>query len=132
MAQSRAPMFLGLAGLGGLGYYFYNAGGSPKVAKNRFESDIHHAAAEAKEHLPHRSATDAERYGTNVGREAGAKFDNAVSTADKELSKAKSETESYVKATKADTMQKIDEIDRKVEDKAASTKSYISSWFGGK
>jgi len=55
-----------------------------------------------------------------------------VSTADKELSKAKSETESYVKATKADTMQKIDEIDRKVEDKAASTKSYISSWFGGK
>jgi len=34
-------MFLGLAGLGGLGYYFYNAGGSPKVAKNRFESECY-------------------------------------------------------------------------------------------
>jgi hypothetical protein len=40
MAQprSRAPLYLGLAAAGGVGYYLYTAGGSPKVAEKQFES----------------------------------------------------------------------------------------------
>lgn len=40
MAQrsSRAPLYIGLAAAGGVGYYLYSAGGSPKVAEKQFES----------------------------------------------------------------------------------------------
>jgi hypothetical protein len=50
----------------------------------------------------------------------------------KDLSKAKSEAEAYAKGAKADTLKKIDEMDRKVEEQAAKAKSWTSSWFGGK
>lgn len=55
-----------------------------------------------------------------------------VSTIDKDLSKAKHETESYAKSAKAETLKKIDEMDRKVEEQAAKSKGYLSSWFGSK
>lgn len=32
MAQSRAPVYLGLAGLGAGAFYLYRAGGDPKTA----------------------------------------------------------------------------------------------------
>lgn len=40
MAQrnSRTPLYIGLAAAGGVGYYLYSAGGSPKVAEKQFES----------------------------------------------------------------------------------------------
>lgn len=50
----------------------------------------------------------------------------------RDISKARSETEAYAKSAKADTLKKIDEFDRKVEDGAAKSKSYVSSWFGSK
>lgn len=53
-----------------------------------------------------------------------------VATANKDLSKAKSEAESYAKATKADALKKIDQFDHKVEEGAAKSKGYFSSWFG--
>lgn len=39
MAQpkSRAPLAIGLAVAGGVGYYLYGAGGSPKAAEKQFE-----------------------------------------------------------------------------------------------
>jgi hypothetical protein len=55
-----------------------------------------------------------------------------VDTVNRDVSKAKSETESYAKSAKADTLKKIDEFDRKVEDGASKSKSYVSSWFGSK
>lgn len=48
------------------------------------------------------------------------------------MSKAKSETEAYAKAAKADTLKKIDQFDRKVEEDASKAKGYLSSWFGSK
>ncbi|KAK1770967.1 hypothetical protein QBC33DRAFT_566425 [Phialemonium atrogriseum] len=131
MSRSRAPILLGLTAAGGVGYYLYTSGGRPKVAEKQFESDVHKATAKAKEVLPHRGA-DAEKEGKKLGQEAGAKFDNAVAAANKEYSKAKSEAESYAKETKADTMKKIDEFDRKVEEGTSKAKSGISGWFGGK
>jgi hypothetical protein len=53
-----------------------------------------------------------------------------VATAERELSKAKSEAESYAKEAKAETLKKIDDFDRTVERKTAEAKSGISSWFG--
>lgn len=40
MAQpkSRLPLILGVSAAGGVGYYLYTAGGSPKVAEKQFES----------------------------------------------------------------------------------------------
>jgi vacuolar-type H+-ATPase subunit H len=55
-----------------------------------------------------------------------------VETVNRDIAKAKSETESYAKAAKADTLKKIDEFDRKVEEGASKSKSYLSSWFGSK
>jgi len=38
MSRSRAPVLLATAAAGGVGYYLYSAGGSPKVAEKKFES----------------------------------------------------------------------------------------------
>ena len=38
-ARSRLPLALGLTAFGGLGYYIYSAGGSPKVAEKKFERE---------------------------------------------------------------------------------------------
>lgn len=40
MSKSRVPMMLGVAGVSGVGYYLYQAGGSPKVAEKEFESTL--------------------------------------------------------------------------------------------
>jgi hypothetical protein len=183
MSRSKAPLAIGLAAAGGVGYYLYSAGGNPRAAEKQFESehtpapntppipaffaiahsnstgDAHHIAAKIKGETPHRS-TDAEQQGRKVGQELGAKVDNAVcpsplsilcryssscfsgnsltattpqvETVNRDISKAKSETESYAKAAKADALKKVDEFDRKVEEGASKSKSYLSSWFGGK
>lgn len=39
MSRSKAPIYIGTAVAGGLGYYLYSAGGSPKVAQKEFESE---------------------------------------------------------------------------------------------
>ncbi|KAJ4306083.1 hypothetical protein N0V88_000879 [Collariella sp. IMI 366227] len=131
MSRSKAPAAFVLAAAGGVGYYLYAAGGSPRAAEKQFESDAHHVAAKIKGELPHRS-TNVEHEGRRVGQEIGAKVDDAVETINRDISKAKSETESYAKATKADTLKKIDQFDRKVEEGAAKSKGWFSSWFGGK
>ena len=46
--------------------------------------------------------------------------------------RAKSEAEAYAKGAKADTLKKIDQFDRKVEEGSAKAKGTLSSWFGGK
>lgn len=38
MSKSRVPLIVGLGAAGGIGYYLYSAGGSPKAAENKFES----------------------------------------------------------------------------------------------
>lgn len=131
MSRSRAPLAIGLAAAGGVGYYLYSAGGSPRAAEKQFESDAHHVAAKIKGEVPRRS-TNLEHEGRKAGKELGARVDNAVEAVNRDVSKAKSETEAYAKSAKADTLKKIDEFDRKVEDGAAKSKSYVSSWFGSK
>ncbi|KAK3686052.1 hypothetical protein B0T22DRAFT_482962 [Podospora appendiculata] len=131
MSKSRAPLVLGAGALGAVGYYLYSSGGDPSLAKKQVERDSHRAAENIKEKLPSSSA-NYKKDGQEVGKEIGAKFDNAVSSTEKELTKIKNDTETYAKQARADTLKKIDEIDRKVEEGAAKSKGYFSSWFGGK
>lgn len=131
-AKSRVPLLIGISAAGGVGYYLYNAGGSPRAAEKKFESDAHRAAAKIKGELPPQHKTDAEHHAQKAGKELGGKFDDAVAAVNRDTSKAKSEIEAKAKAAKAETLAKIDEVDRKIEDGAAKSKSYISSWFGGK
>merc|ERR1711988_1122469 len=77
MSKSRVPLALGLGAAGGIGYYLYAAGGNAKAAENKFESDMHKVSANVKSHVPGRSP-NAERDGTHLGAQAGAKIDTAV------------------------------------------------------
>lgn len=74
MSSKSVLRLLGLAAVGGTGYYFYVAGGSAQGAKERAEADLHRASADIKAHLPHREETDAK----GTGAKAGEKFDSAV------------------------------------------------------
>ncbi|KAG6041990.1 hypothetical protein E4U41_007509 [Claviceps citrina] len=139
MSKSRVPLFLGLGAAGGIGYYLYSAGGSPKAAENKFESDIHRASAKVKDALPGgKPAASAERELKNLGADAGAKIDQAWADADKKAGSIKSQTEAYVKdakseaiKAKSEAIKAVDKFDQRVEDGAAKAKSGISSWFGG-
>ena len=39
MSRSRVPLLLGVVAAGGVGYYLYGAGGNPKAAEKKFESE---------------------------------------------------------------------------------------------
>jgi len=133
MAQpkSQLPLMLGLAAAGGVGYYLYSAGGSPKAAEKKLEADMAKASAKIKGELPGRGK-EAQKTGEAWASEAGAKIDSATDKARAELAKAEGKMEAYGKDAKRDTMQKIDAFDKTVEKKASEAKSGISSWFGGK
>ncbi|KAH7356614.1 hypothetical protein BKA65DRAFT_495077 [Rhexocercosporidium sp. MPI-PUGE-AT-0058] len=133
MAQpkSRVPLFLGLAAAGGVGYYLYTAGGSPKVAEKQVEADLSRASAKIKSEIPGR-AKEAQKEGEKWASEAGSKLDSAVEKSKAELAKAEGKFDQYRKDAGAETMKKIDAADRKIENEAAKAKSGVSSWFGGK
>ncbi|KAK7416475.1 hypothetical protein QQX98_005179 [Neonectria punicea] len=131
MSRSRIPLIVGLTAAGGVGYYLYGAGGSPRAAENKFESDAHRAAANVKSHLPGNQYTNAEKDLKGYGQEAGAKIDHAIGEADKQAGVAKSTAESYAKDAKAEALKAVDKFDAKVEEGAAKAKGGISSWFGG-
>merc|ERR1712000_734141 len=89
--------------------------------------DMHKVSANVKSHVPGRSP-NAERDGTHLGAQAGAKIDTAIAEADKQAGRAKSNVESYAKDAKAEALKGIDKFDQKVEEGSAKAKG----WFGGK
>lgn len=95
--KSNIGLYVGVALAGGVGYYLYTAGGSPKVAEKQFEglshstrtqrttltliaADVSKASAKVQEQLPGR-ANQAKKDGEKWASEAGAKLDSAVSVA---------------------------------------------------
>lgn len=38
-SKSKGPLYLGLAAAGGVGYYLYRAGGQPRAAEKKMESE---------------------------------------------------------------------------------------------
>ncbi|RFU27921.1 hypothetical protein B7463_g8400, partial [Scytalidium lignicola] len=119
--KSNAPLLIGLTAAGGVGYYLYKAGGDPKAAEKKFESDISTASAKVKGELPNRDST------VNA---AEHKLDAAADKARAELAKAESKVDQYGSEIRKDAKEKINAFDKKVEDGAAKAKSGFSSWFG--
>ncbi|EGY13331.1 hypothetical protein VD0002_g7776 [Verticillium dahliae] len=128
MSKSKAPLAIGLTAAGGIGYYLFAAGGSPKVAEKKAEADAHRAAASIKSHLPGRDVGAQGTLGDAAAR-TGAKIDHAAAEADKQFGIAKSNAEAFAKDAKAETLKSINEFDHKVENKASEVKKAASSWF---
>ncbi|KAJ6187895.1 hypothetical protein N7519_002803 [Penicillium mononematosum] len=140
MSKNRVPLYLGLAAAGAGGYYLYSAGGSPSEAKHQMRID----AEKAREKLP--GTNNAEKVGTNVGKEAGANVDDAIARARAEgkripefaneskekLDELRGEAKNKFNANREKINSSVDQIDREVEQKAADAKGAVSGWFGGK
>ncbi|MCJ1485693.1 hypothetical protein MMC06_005868 [Schaereria dolodes] len=152
-ARSRLPLALGLTAFGGLGYYIYSAGGSPKVAEKKFEHDV--AAAGAKLGITS-SGKETKKQGEVLLKEAGSKLDSTVNSIRSDLRSDTAKFDQKVgetvtaaenkavelekeaakrfnnikEATRKDLSQTVDSFDKTVERKAAEAKSGLSSWFG--
>jgi len=121
--KSNAPLLIGLGVAGGVGYYLYNAGGDPKAAEKKFETDLSTASAKIKGELPDR--------GSNVTA-AEHKIDAAADKARADLANAEAKVDQYGSEIRKDAREKINAFDKKVEDGAAKAKSGVSSWFSWK
>ncbi|CAK3739322.1 hypothetical protein DOTSEDRAFT_70624 [Lecanosticta acicola] len=139
--SNRAVTFGGAAVLAGVGYYFYQAGGDPKVAQKKAEADAAKASSEIKSHLPGQ-AKEVKKDAEAGISEAGAKVNQYIRDAKSEASKVDEKLEQYRKdaanqldKTSQDARKNanaaIDSFDKNVTEGAAKAKSGISSWFGG-
>ncbi|KAF3490961.1 uncharacterized protein GIQ15_00478 [Arthroderma uncinatum] len=132
--KSRLPLWLGLAALGAGGYYLYSAGGDPKRATQKFESDASRALHGGKP----TSSTAAEKTGAQAGAKLDDAYDSVRDTARKfdegAVERAKQGMDKLDKAsheTAKDLSGKLESFDKAVEQKAAEAKSGLSSWLGG-
>ncbi|CAG8388339.1 unnamed protein product [Penicillium salamii] len=140
MAKSKIPLMLGFAAAGAGGYYLYSAGGDPEAAKNKMKID----AEKAREKLP--STDSAEKYGKDLGKEAGSTVDDAVARARAEgkkipefaqdgkdkLDELRGDAKNRLNAGLDKLNSGVDQVDRDVEKKAAEAKGAVSGWFGKK
>ncbi|KAK4552613.1 hypothetical protein LTR86_010257 [Recurvomyces mirabilis] len=139
MSGGRFWQIIGGAGVLGVGYYMYNAGGSPKAAEKRFEADAAKAAnavglaGKGKEVQKQGEVTLAD-----AGKKADQLFQDAKSATSKVDGKleayrkdAEAKLESGVKETRDSANKAIDSFDRNVEAKASAAKGTVNSWFGG-
>jgi len=139
---NRPVVLAGAAVAGGIGYYFYKAGGDPKLAEKTFEKDAASATASVKSHIPGTEKVikeDAKVTGAKIGKA----YDDAVSSAKDKTHKVDAKLESYradagkklqeVRSETGTQLSKaVDNFDKSVEKGAAQSKSWISGWFGGK
>ncbi|KAL4906153.1 hypothetical protein BDW74DRAFT_151401 [Aspergillus multicolor] len=142
--KSRAGLYLGLGALGAGSYYFYRAGGDPKVAKEEVKYDINKARAKAP------GTETGERAGERAGLEANLNIDEAANqpvTKNTDLaSQAHRKWDDLSQAGKdqaAQAQKKLDDLSQagkdqahklshEAEQKAAEAKSTMSGWFGRK
>ncbi|KAL0261677.1 hypothetical protein SLS55_003107 [Diplodia seriata] len=136
---SRIGIYGGLAAAGGIGYYLYQAGGSPKLAEKEFEHDASRLSSKIKSELPGREK-EAKTSAKVLGEEAGQTVDRTIAEAKATTSKVDEKLEAYraqadkkigdVSAkTAKDLHSAVDKFDKTVEDKAAQSKSWLSGWF---
>ncbi|KAL1898432.1 hypothetical protein Cpir12675_001899 [Ceratocystis pirilliformis] len=119
---NRMPMILGATAIGGIGYYMYRSGGDSAAAKRAARRDFNISSS---------AENDLKSLGAQAGASldaAGVKIDTAVAQAQTQLNNTKSTAQNHVTDVKHDTLKKIDEFDRKVDEHATKAKS----WLGGK
>ncbi|KXS94549.1 hypothetical protein AC578_7494 [Pseudocercospora eumusae] len=139
--SKRVVTFGGAALVAGAGYYFYQAGGDPKVAQKKAEADAAKISNEVKSNLPG-SGKEVKKDAEAYGQEAQSKVNQLYKDAKNEASKVDDKLEAYRKdaaaqlnsaAKDASTSanKAIDKFDKSVTEGAEKAKSGISSWFGG-
>ncbi|MCJ1325517.1 hypothetical protein MMC10_002180 [Thelotrema lepadinum] len=141
MSGRRLLTAAGAVGAAGAAYYFYNAGGDPKVAQKMAERDASRVTGGGKE-AKHEGEEFASRAGKKfddtvgqtkaLGKEYEGKLGQKVGEAESKLSQLKADASGKFDETRKESRQAIDNMDKTVEKKASEAKSGISSWFGGK
>ncbi|EYE98226.1 uncharacterized protein EURHEDRAFT_400367 [Aspergillus ruber CBS 135680] len=130
MAQSRAPVYLGLAGLSAGAFYLYRAGGDPKTATQELKAD----ASKASGKVP--SGARGVVAGENAGAEGTAVIDEAINNArssgkpDERIPEVANQTTGKLEDAREKLNAGVDKLDRKVEEKASEAKGGLSGWFG--
>ncbi|KAL9125528.1 MAG: hypothetical protein Q9217_005285 [Psora testacea] len=137
---------LGLVAAGGVGYYLYQAGGDPKVARKEVEHDMTSATSRAKGEKV--SAESAKKQGEEWAARAGSKIDSTIDDArskvheadslitrkagqaESKLDQLKHDSAASFDRTRKEAENKIEEFDNKVEKKTSEAKGGISSWLG--
>ncbi|EGP90997.1 unnamed protein product [Zymoseptoria tritici ST99CH_1A5] len=136
--SNRAVPILGATVLAGAGYYFYKAGGDPKVAQKKLEADAAKVSREVRDHVPG-SAKELKKDAESAGAQIQSKANQLGRDAKAEASKVDAKLEQYrqdaaaqLKQTGKEANKAIDKFDNEVEKGASQAKSGLSSWFGGK
>ncbi|KAF2840145.1 hypothetical protein M501DRAFT_1015222 [Patellaria atrata CBS 101060] len=141
MSSGRALKVGGVAVAGGIGYYLYQAGGSPKVAEKKFEHDAARLSSSMRSELPGREK-EAKTEAKVLGAETGKKFDNAMSEAKETTHKvdskleeyranAEKKMEEYKKETESGLKSAVDKFDKTTMEKASQAKGWFGGLFGG-
>ncbi|KAL4928454.1 uncharacterized protein BDV17DRAFT_291669 [Aspergillus undulatus] len=143
-AKSRTGLYAALGFLGAGGYYFYRAGGDPKVAGD----EIRHDVAVARSKAP--GTESGERAGEKAGLETNLNIDEAANnpqTKNSDLASQAQRKFDEFSASGKDQANKLradaeaqanklkDEASRlgnEAEEKANEAKNTVSGWFGGK
>ncbi|OCK79915.1 hypothetical protein K432DRAFT_426138 [Lepidopterella palustris CBS 459.81] len=142
MAARKTAIWGGVAAVGLGTYYLYNAGGSPKVAEKQFEHDAAKITSKVRGELPGKekeAKTQAKVYTEQAGQNIDSAIDDVKLTTSKVDAKlegyranAEKKLDEYRKEAGKDLSSAVDKFDKTVEQKAAQSKSWIGSWFGGK
>ncbi|KAH7382361.1 hypothetical protein BKA66DRAFT_118655 [Pyrenochaeta sp. MPI-SDFR-AT-0127] len=149
MAGRRIFTYGGLAAVGAGTYYLYSAGGDPKLAEKKFEHDAATAARRLKGDLPGSDKeakkageegfeavrATAQQYADQAkaeAKKAEQKFDAYSADAKKKFEEAKLQAEREYHAAGKEVNAAANKFDKVVTEKAAESKSWFGSWFGGK
>ncbi|OJJ61002.1 hypothetical protein ASPSYDRAFT_29514 [Aspergillus sydowii CBS 593.65] len=138
--KNRTGLYLGLGALGAGAYYFYRAGGDPKLAKEEMKYDMTKVRGKAPTGAP--GSDQAERAGEKAGLETNLNIDEAAynpKTKDADLaSQAQRKLDDLGQAGKDQAARLRDEAEQQASklkneagDKANEAKSTVSGWFGG-
>ncbi|KAI5795267.1 hypothetical protein EDC01DRAFT_78608 [Geopyxis carbonaria] len=127
--KSRTPMYVGLAAATMVGYYFYSAGGDPKVARKAAEHDAASASASVRSNIPGREK-ELKKGAEETMARVGSTVDQTVEEGKQRISSGVRQLEQAGDQTRHTVLHKIDEADRKIEAEASKAKSGVMGWFG--
>lgn len=138
--KSRTGLYLGLGALGAGAYYFYRAGGDPKLAKEEMKYDVTKVRGKAPTGGP--GGERAERAGEKAGLETNLNLDEAAynpktkdadlaSQAQRKLDNLSQTGKEQAAKLREEAEQQAGKLKNEAGDKANEAKSTVSGWFGG-
>ncbi|KAF1971264.1 hypothetical protein BU23DRAFT_510306, partial [Bimuria novae-zelandiae CBS 107.79] len=137
MAGRQVGTFAAVAGLGGIGYYLYSAGGDPKLAEKKFEHDAATAARKVKGDYPGQDK-EARKAGEESYEAVRAKAQSLANDARAEADKA----DAKINELSADARKKFEQLrEEGARDVNAAANKFdkavieetkkAKGWFGG-